>query len=297
MMHRFFTGGREQLRQLPVTFNALFIPVRRACHTDAFQKMMQTFNSISSLHFTSENAFYSSPLNRRLKHIFSEKYSLHSSSRGLLQTISMQETLALLGLDVFYRSYIERNKYFLGVHGSSHTSLSAIFPRLQGVKKMGTSHNPYHDSAAQVLFFYGNNIQMMMHYSEINSIVTDRVDGNSDPHYHPARIGVLGFADQTVIDKAQSRKITIMPTLASIKKSHDKSPEDYVIGTEIQLPQTDHAKTFNLPIFSIKGSPRLFPLDSGNQYSDGKLCHWEKGRGYFVDEEEAKPLRFNHSSI
>jgi hypothetical protein len=293
MMHRFFSMPIKTSWTLASSFHSMFTPATstlptlisttRQYTTYNFASVMQTFSSTPALHFTSQYAFHESELYKRLQYIFSNAYSLDGSE---LKTVSLQKTLSLLGLDVFYKKYSDTNKYLIGTHGTSKDLLHAIVPELHGIKPMGTAHNPFHSSSGPVLFFYGSNVNMILHYSHINSVMTEHVTGSSDPHYFPDRIGVLGFADQAIIDKINARKIPVENTQASIKKSHDKSPEDYVIGKEVRLPKTYHAAMLNLPIFSIRGTKRLLPLDNGKQYADGKECAWIKGKGYVHSETD-----------
>ncbi len=288
MISRLFAKLAVKALPRTVVTNSLkwrFSPSSRAYSVGTFADVMQTFYAVRSLHFANEEAFHNSPISQQLRGVLAGKYRL-SPGQNPLQTLSMQETMQLLGLDITYRRYLDPNKYLLGVHGAGACSLPATMPRLVDVKQMATSHNPFHFNSSQVLFFYGNNVRMVLHYSHLNSVATEEINGESDPHYYADRVGIVGFVDKEVVDEInrESSQITVANTAAAVKHSYDKSPEDYLIGNEVRLPKIYHPAVFNLPLFSIKGARRLFPLDKGEQYVDGKRCSWKKGEG-FIDNE------------
>jgi hypothetical protein len=256
----------------------LFSSVSRAPSASSGD-ILRAFAAASPLHFESEKAFLASSLSEKLRSLFNEHYELSPNNQSPLRTLSMQATLSHLGLASFYRPFLKPSTYLIGIHGTSQQALPAILPNLPDIKKIASTHNPYHAREQNVLFFYGNNIKMSLHYSALNSIGTETIDGNSDPKYYPARVGVLGFADAAVIAEIQAKRIKLATTQAAQKQSHHTQLEESEIGKEIQLPKQWHAHTLQLPVFSIKGNLRLFPLNEGAIYHNGVLCHWEAGVG------------------
>lgn len=254
-----------------------------------FAEQLQAFNALPYLHFENQIQFTHSDFYEKLNLVLNHHFKLNPYSGVAIQTISMKETLQYLGLDTAYAEFIDEDKCLIGTHGASFLSLPHLIPHPLVIKKMPTYHNPFHTENGPVWFFYGDNISMALHYSELNSIHTEIITGDSDAHYFPDRIGILGFAPKHLIDQINlthpsgsqkpEQNIPVGSTEAWGQRNGGM-PDNFKIGHDVRVPAFYHSQISNMLVFSIKGTKRQFPLDEGVQYHEGQSCRWTKGIGY-----------------
>lgn len=192
-----------------------------------------------------------------------ERYQIEPYRTQRIQTITMEEALEKLKLRELYGQYIDANKWLLGIHGDSIQALPQIIPSLQGIKKIPKYHNRYHREDSPLWFFYGDNVRMSLHYSNLNSINTDSYNDSRDNFYYPRRVGVVGFADTVLIEHINQTKllqcetkVPIRETIAWGKTNKNRPPRNFKIGKEILIEQKLFNLTMSLPVFSIKGRKR-----------------------------------------
>ena len=258
--------------------------------TILFNQTLSAFQDTTSLHFDDRHKFNISPLNDKLRTLLHTYFTVNPYHDKKIKTISMRHTLELLDIDSVYSNVIKDDYYLIGIHGTSFLSLPNIIPYPSEIKNMETSHNPYHKNNQPICFFYGDNLRMSLHYSDINSICTEKITGDSDPDYYPDRVGILGFASKPLIDyindktvtehdQNKSKDIIVAETIAWVRQKGG-IPDECKIGNEIRIPSLYHSQISNLLVFGIKGEKRPTPLDEGIQYDNGKQCRWKKGIGY-----------------
>jgi hypothetical protein len=267
-------------------------------HLGTHARMLDVFSSAERLHFANEQTFVSSDLCQSLDKLLSVDFRIQPNSENVLTTLPMRDVLKKLSLESAYGKFVEDDKWLIGIHGTGYSSLPAIVPQLTNIKAMNSSHNPYHTIGAPVWFFYGSNLRMALHYSSLNAIQSETITGDSNPHYYPQRIGVLGFVDRFVINqlvldmqaKQHTDSIIAADTYTWLRRNQSCHPDEERIGKEIRLPALYHKHAVHLPIFAIHGAKRRQPLDEGIQYANGQACRWVKGEGY-KDLETGETLK------
>lgn len=294
MLRKFFSTNPFSKRTIrfahhPRTYASTIPPIHDK--QAIFVTTLTPFANTPCFYFDNANQFTSSWLHQKLSPLFNTYFQVKPYRSHAIQTISMRETLQHLEVEEMYADQIDEEKYLIGIHGASVSSLPSIIPYPSAIKKMSTFHNPFHTENSPVWFFYGDNVRMAMHYSELNSMHTEIINGDSDPLYFPAQVCVLGFANKSLIDKINSEKketnqeIIVSETIAWGKRPGGL-PDEFKIGNEIRIPEVYHSGLSNLLLFGVKGGKRSFPLDQSLQYHEGKPCRWEKGKGYIDLEEE-----------